>query len=141
MQSLNSEISIRDICERLRTAWEVNTNRDLGRILEIGETTPGSWISRDKLPFKECIKTAQLKSVSLDSLIFGTEKAEPLNALCNESLDAGIQEALIDALEIDVLPELDAQLLQILTKMISRSVRDKLEANEGLADESLENVG
>ncbi|WP_018691511.1 helix-turn-helix domain-containing protein [Algicola sagamiensis] len=119
MQDKISNVSTRDICERLRNVWEAKSNRHLAEILGVGSTTVNTWVRINTIPIKECIYTSQEKGISLDWLVTGKESSESLS---DSSLEGVIKETLIDAFEIDVIPNLDAQMMNILTKMLMKNI-------------------
>jgi hypothetical protein len=94
-------INVREIVDRLCQAWHVPSFKALTAKLAVGDSTVSSWISKEKIPYKECLLTAQQRGCTMDWLIMGKQG----QSLYEPSLIAAIKEGLETASEIELISE------------------------------------
>ena len=69
-----------EIFKRLRKLESVETNKELASRLEINEKTLSSWKTKNTIPLESLLSIANKYDISLDWLITGEHKIEPLSA-------------------------------------------------------------
>jgi hypothetical protein len=60
-----------NVLDRLQELFEVDTDSALADAMAINRQTLGSWRSRDRVPYEECVNLAIQQGVSLDWLLIG----------------------------------------------------------------------
>ncbi|MFT4927307.1 MAG: hypothetical protein ACI8WB_003413 [Phenylobacterium sp.] len=122
---MNSDV--RQILGRLCDYWGASSYKDLAHKLDIGESTPSSWVTKNHIPFNECLMTVEKYECSLDELVFGI-KRESIN---DQAMISAVKEGLEDAHELELVPQLDAKssgALAILTlKAYKRNTKSSVD--------------
>lgn len=60
-----------DVLDRLRLVFGVDNDSALAEVMKVGRSTLGSWRTRPRVPYKECVNLAVERGISLDWLLTG----------------------------------------------------------------------
>lgn len=59
------------VVDRLRQVYEVGSDADLARHLDVGTSTISNWRSRGTVPYPHCVEVARRTGTALDWLVLG----------------------------------------------------------------------
>lgn len=68
--------SAADVLDRLHIVFGVDTDSALAEVMKVNRQTLGSWRTRNRVPYEDCIKLAEERGLSLDWLLMGVGRME-----------------------------------------------------------------
>ncbi|WP_179290666.1 helix-turn-helix domain-containing protein [Vandammella animalimorsus] len=110
--------SVADVLARLQALFNVDSDSALASAMEVNRQTLGSWRSRGRVPYEECINLAIQRGLSLDWLLIGEghmHRHTPESELVAESPREGAVLSLLRQ-----LPDADQQEIELAAQTKKR---------------------
>lgn len=76
-ETIDLELPLREILERLKEIEGLKYDREVGDLLQIKKSTLDQYKVRDRVPVKQLINYCKTRGVSLDWLFFGLGRPQP----------------------------------------------------------------
>ena len=115
-----------DVLDRLHLVYGVDNDSALAEVMKVGRSTLGSWRTRGRVPYKECVNLAVEQGLSLDWLLMGVGRKER-GVTANTPREVGmlvLMRELPDEEQVAVIREVQQRIsiraMESLAKAISR---------------------
>jgi hypothetical protein len=124
------DVNIKRIIIRLNKYWGASSYKELAHKLEIGESTPSSWVTAGRIPIKECLATVEKFGCSLDELILGKEPAK----ITEEAMQMAVKKGIHIAYDLQAIPKLDPTATRVLSRLIVKEYKTDDQSDKSLTN-------